>query len=382
METGIYLDHNATTPMWPEVLDVVARVSRDVPGNASSVHSYGQRALGIIESSREAVADFLGAMPSDIVFVSGGTEANNLALYGLLLSPRRLRSHLIISAIEHPSVLRAADWLEREWGAEITRVRPGPDGVIRPDEIDAAIRSDTALVSVMLSNNELGTIQPVREIALRSRSRGVPVHSDCVQAAGKMPIDMEDMGVEMASISAHKMHGPKGAGALCVRGSPLEPLIRGGSQERDRRAGTENVAAIAGFAEACRITAKRMEHDAQTCRSLRDRFEAGILDAGATVFAAGAPRVANTSFFAFPAVDGEKLLIALDLEGIALSTGSACSSGLIEPSHVLLACGHPPDLCRRAVRFSCGPENSIDQIEEAVRALRATVRRIGGGLRN
>lgn len=382
MDTGIYLDHNATTPMWPEVLDAMVRVSRDVQGNASSVHSYGQRALGIVESSRESVAVFLGAMPSDIVFVSGGTEANNLALYGLLLRSHRLGSHLIISAIEHPSVLRAADWLEREWGVEVTRVPPGPDGVTRPDEIDKAIRSRTALVSVMLSNNELGTIQPVREIAMRCRSRGVPVHSDCVQAAGKMPIDMTDMGVEMASISAHKMHGPKGIGALCVRGSPLEPLIRGGSQERDRRAGTENVAAIAGFAEACRIASMRIERDAETCRVLRDRFESGILSAGATVFGAGAPRVANTSFFAFPGVDGEKLLIALDLEGIALSTGSACSSGLIEPSHVLLACGHPPALCRRAVRFSCGPENSVDEIDEALRALQATVRRIGGGFRD
>lgn len=370
---GIYLDHNATSPMYPEVAEVVTRVSRECFGNPSSVHRFGQRALATIEEARDRIAGFIGARAAEIVFVSGGTEANNMALSGLLAGRRRGNLHLIVSAIEHHSVLRAAEWLERDRGVAVTRVAPRRDGVIDPGDIDAAVRPDTALIAVMLVNNEIGTIQPVRDIALRARNRGIAVHADCVQAAGKIPVDVRDLGVTTASFAAHKMRGPKGVGALFVRESTIEPLLWGGSQERDRRAGTENVGGIAGFGEACRIAGARMDEANDRCRFLRDRFESIVAGEGAVVFGKDAPRVSNTCFFGFPGIAGEKLLIALDLAGIAVSTGSACSSGIIEPSHVLLACGYEPALCKAAIRVSCGSENTVEEIDATAAAIRAIV---------
>lgn len=370
---SIYFDNNATAPIDPEVAEVVKRVSIDVVGNASSTHSFGQRAWGVIEDAREQVAALVGARPNEVVFTSGGTEANNQAIHSALAAARGAgqERELVVSRIEHPSVLRVAEELERSGQARLIRVAPRSGGSsILPEAVAESLTRSTALVSVMLVNNETGVIQSVREIALIARERGVPVHSDCVQAAGKIPIDIGELGAAYITLSAHKIHGPMGVGALIARGTPVRPLILGGTQEKQRRAGTENVAGIAGFGEACKLATRRMDQAATRCGEIRDRFERGVLELGAVVFGKDAPRVSNTCFFGFPGMDGQKILIGLDLDGIALSTGAACSSGLIEPSHVLLASGVAPDLCRSAVRFSCGPGNTHEEIESVLQSIR------------
>ncbi len=358
----LYFDHNATTPLAPEVADVLLTALRDVPGNASSTHRAGQRARQELESARRRMAQLLHVSPAELVFTSGGTESNNLALAGMT-SPA---THVITTAIEHPSVLEPLRYLEQR-GVAVTRVSGAR-------EVRRELREETVLISVMHANNETGAVQPIREIAQlvrerRERGQRVFLHSDGVQALGKLPVDLADLGVDLYSMSAHKIHGPKGVGALYVKkGTPLGSLQRGGRQERDRRAGTENVPGIMAFARALEVApASSMERVAR----LRDRFEEDVRRAlpELEVNAGGAERLPNTSNLLFRGISGEALLIALDTAGFAVSTGSACASGSIEPSHVLLAMGCSVTEARSSVRFSLSrftTEEEIGQLSEAV----------------
>ena len=341
----VYFDYNATTPLAPEVVESVVRATRDLFGNASSVHHYGQQAKAALDEARSAVAALIGADPSEVVFTSGGTEADNMAIRGVAeaLEPTG-RRHLVASAIEHEAVLNTLKALARR-GWRTTLVPVDQSGIVSPGRVREALTDDTALVSVMHANNEIGTIQPVAEIAAAAHGRGALVHTDAVQSAGKLPVDVRSLGVDLLALSAHKLNGPKGAGALWIRrGTRLLPLLTGGKHERNRRAGTENVPAIVGLGTAARLAATKMPAEAIRLAALRDRLEAGILQAvpGTAVNGSAGHRVPNTSNVSFNRVEAESLLIALDLEGIAVSTGSACSSGTLEPSHVLRAMGFPP----------------------------------------
>ncbi len=375
----IYLDYNATSPLPGEVVDTMARLLRDEFGNPSSVHAYGQRAKAVLDDAREDVAALLHAAPSDVVFTSGGTESDNLAIRGAAeaLEPAG-RRHLLASAIEHEAVLMTLKALERRgWSPELLPV--GPSGVLDPDTLRAALRPDTALVSIMHANNEIGTIQPIAELAAIARAQGVLVHTDAVQSAGKIPVDVGALGVNLLSISAHKFGGPKGAGALWIRrGVRLTPFVTGGRQERNRRAGTENVPGLAGLGAAARLARAKLADESTRLAALRDRLEHGILATVPETTVNGDPhrRVPNTSNISFSGVEAESLLIALDLDGIAVSTGSACSSGSLEPSHVLLAMGLPRARTRNALRFSLGRETTAAEVDTVVQTLPALVDRL------
>lgn len=380
--TRIYLDHNATTPVAPPVAEATARALRDVFGNPSSVHAYGQEAKTALDDARSAVARLIGARPAEIVFTSGGTEADNLAIRGVAEScDEGRRGHFVASAIEHEAVLRTLKALDRT-GRSTALAGVDPRGVVTPERLDEALNDETALVSVMHANNEIGTIQPVAELAALARERGALVHTDAVQSVGKIPVDVRDLGVDMLSLSGHKFNGPKGAGALWVRrGTRLHAQLTGGRQERNRRAGTENLPAIVGLGAAARRLLERPPSEAAAdVTALRDRLEAGILAAvpGTTVNGGGAARVGNTSNISFDGVEAESLLIALDLEGIAVSTGSACSSGTLEPSHVLKAMGLPPHRVQNSLRFSLGIGNTAADVDRVVAVLPAAVNRLRG----
>ncbi len=334
----IYFDHNATTPLHPAVLDAVARALADSFGNASSVHTFGQQAKAALDDARGRVAELIGAEPAEIVFTASGTEADNFAVRGVAEAlEARGRRHLVITAIEHEAVLNTCRHLERR-GWRVTYVAPTAAGVVDPEAVREAVDEQTALVSVMHANNEIGTIQPVAAVAGIAHAAGAVCHTDAVQTIGKLPVDVRELGVDLLSLSAHKFNGPKGAGALWIRrGTRVVPQSTGGRHERNRRAGTENVPAIVGLGVAAAIARESWPTHAAGVGALRDRLETGLL-AGvgqATVNGAGAPRVPNTTNISFERVEAESLLIALDLEGIAVSTGSACSSGTLEPSHVV-----------------------------------------------
>ena len=374
----VYLDHNATTPVLPAVLEAMTTVFRDDFGNASSVHAFGQAAKRRLEEARRQVAHALGAQPNEIVFTSGGTEADNLAILGLVRYDTRPVKHVITSAIEHPAVLETCAQLERE-GVEVTRVPVNSQGLVDPDDVRRALRRETVLITIMHANNELGTIQPIAEIARLAREAGVWMHSDGVQALGKTPVDVNELGVDLYSISAHKIYGPKGVGALFVRqGVPLGRIQFGGHHERDRRPGTENVPGAVGLAAAISLMQSDFEQETARLASLRDRLEHGILERipNVSVNGRGAPRVPNTSNICFRGVDGEALLIALDLAGFAVSSGSACSSGASEPSHVLTAIGLDRQDARASLRFSLGRLNTEDQIEALIEAVAEAVARL------
>jgi cysteine desulfurase len=370
----VYFDHNATTPVDPEVLETVVSCLDQVYGNASSIHHFGQGAKQRLEGARRQMASLIHANPAELVFTSGGTEADNMAILGVCGAAAR-PAHVITTAIEHPAVLSPAARLERE-GIAVTRVRVGASGIVNPDDVRAALRPATVLVSVMHANNELGTIQPIAEIARITREAGVAFHVDGVQALGKIPVDVDALGVDLYSMSGHKIYAPKGIGALYIRkGTRLEPISFGGHHERDRRPGTENVPGIAAFGAAANLAGRQLASDSERLGNLRDRLENAVLDRiqGTGVNGSRWGRTPNTSNIYFDGIDGEALVIALDLRGFAVSTGAACSSGALTPSHVLTAIGLSSDRARASMRFSLGRSNTAQQVDALVGALEASV---------
>lgn len=375
---NVYLDYNATTPVDPAVLEAMLPYFANNFGNAGSIHSAGQRGRAAVDAARESVAALLGAKPAEIVFTSGGTESDNLALFGAVAASAKPRKHIVTTTIEHHAVLNVCQQLEKQ-GIEVTFVPVGGQGIVAPEDIRRALRPHTVLISVMHANNELGAIQPIEEIGRIAAEAGVLFHCDAVQSAGKLPLDVNRLGVSLLSISAHKIYGPKGSGALYVRsGVPIEPLFRGGHHERDRRPGTENVPAIVGLGKAAELARQRLADDAQRIRALRDRLEQSLLARipGARVNGDISRRIANTSNLVFPGAGGEALVIALDLEGIACSTGAACSSGSIEPSHVLLMTGLSQEDARSSLRFSLGRPTSAEEIDRAISVIPGVVERL------
>jgi cysteine desulfurase len=375
----IYLDHNATTPPAAEVVDRMAASLREQFGNPSSVHHFGQVAKAALDDARSAVAALIGGDPSEIVFTSGGTESDNFAIRGVAEALEVTgKRHLIATSIEHEAVLNTFKALGRR-GWKTTLLAVDQSGIVSPDALEAALSDDTALVSVMHANNEIGTIQPVAQLARIARARGVLFHTDAVQTAGKIPVDVKALGVDLLSLSAHKFYGPKGAGALWVRrGVRLQPPLTGGKQERNRRAGTENVAGIVGLGVAAQLARAKMAAEGDRLAVLRDRLEEGILaTVGATAInGARSPRVPNTTNVSFDRIEAESLLIALDLAGIAVSTGSACSSGTLEPSHVLKAMGLPAHRTQNSIRFSLGAANTDADIDKVLEVLPGIVEKL------
>jgi len=379
----VYCDANATTPLLPEVMEAMRPYWMEHFGNASSIHLEGQQARKAAGTARETMARFFNCREAEVVFNSGGTEGDNTAIAGLI----RAGDHLITTSIEHSAVLRAAE-KAAERGAKVTFVAPRRDGLINPEEIRRAIRPTTKLISVMLANNETGVVQPVEEIGKIAAEAGAFFHIDAVQGAGKVAFDLRRFGCHLCSISAHKMHGPKGVGAMYVRrGTPLEPLLFGGSHERRRRAGTENVPGIVGLGKAAELAMESLaDGTIERVAALRDRLESGILQiAGTRVNGAGAPRVANTTNIHFEQLEGEALVIALDLKGVAVSGGSACHSGSTEPSHVLMAMGLDKNAARASLRFSllrtatdADVDHALRVVPEAVERLRALAPEVAG----
>ena len=378
----VYLDYNATAPVTAEVADAVSAALRECPGNASSIHAFGQRAKAVLDDARTAVARLIGAEPSEIVFTSGGTEADNLAVRGVAdVQKDGVRPAFITSAIEHEAVLNSVKALGRR-GWPVTMLPAAPGGVVSVDALGSALAVGDvppALVSVMLVNNELGTLQPVKALAALARARGVLFHTDAVQAVGRIPVNVRDLGVDMLSIAGHKFGAPKGVGALWVRrGLSLQPQSVGGRQERGRRAGTENTPAIEGLRVAAERAARLLSSEPARQAALRDRLEHGILERvpGSVVNGDPGARVPNTTNISFEGVEGESLVIGLDLEGIAVSTGSACSSGTLEPSHVLRAMGLPPSRIESAVRFSLGEATTEAEVDRVLDVVPAVVGRL------
>lgn len=377
MQPRYYFDHNATTPLSGEVMQALVPALQEVYGNASSIHQCGQAARQKLEAARRQVAAMLGASPNEMVFLSGGTEADNLAMFGIA----RPGSHVITTAIEHAAVLGAARRLE-QLGVSVSYLKPSRAGFVSPQDVREALRPETALVSVMHANNETGVVQPIAGIAAVCREAGVLLHCDGVQAAGRIAVNVRALGVDLYSISAHKMYAPKGIGALYVRaGVRIEPQILGGRHERERRAGTENVPSAVAFGRAAEWVCGHVGEEAVRLAALRDRLERGIVSSvsDTRVNGANAERTPNTSNICFTGVEGEAMVIALDLRGFAVSSGSACSSGAVEPSHVLLAMGLSPQEARSSVRFSLGRGNDeaqVDALIEAVAAAAGHLRRV------
>jgi cysteine desulfurase len=366
-----YFDHNATTPVSPAVLEVLVPALLEVYGNASSIHQHGQMAKQKLEIARCQVAGLIGCDPKDLVFLSGGTEADNLAILGTVRANSAARKHVVTTTIEHPAVLNTCRQLERE-GVEVSYVRTGSDGLVDPADVHRALRPETILISVMHANNELGTIQPIREIATLAREAGILLHADGVQAAGKIPVDVKSLGVDLYSISGHKFHAPKGIGALYVKhGTRLGPIQYGGRHERERRPGTENVPGAVALGQAAASAIENLATETARLAALRDRLEAGILERlpACGVNAGRSPRTPNTTNIFFDGLEGEAMVISLDLKGFAVSSGSACSSGAVEPSHVLLAIGLSRERARASLRFSLGHSNTEEQVDALVDAV-------------
>ena len=374
----IYLDSNATTPLRPEVVAAMLPVFTEDYGNPSSIHWFGQHAKALMDEARTQVARLINAETSEIVFVSGGTEADNFAIRGIAESQKSKGRHIITSTIEHHAVLHTCRDLEKQ-GYEITWLGVSSEGRIDPEAVRRAIRSDTILISVMHANNEIGTIEPIEEIGKIAEAADIYFHSDGVQSTGKIPVDVKMLKVDLYSISAHKIHGPKGVGALFIRkGTVLKPQLTGGGHERNRRSGTENVAGIVGFGVAAKMAREGLESEMTRVRELRDRLESGLkkhIDL-IRINAEGAPRLPNTSNIMVDYAEGEGLVISLDLKGVAVSTGSACSSGSLEPSHVLTAIGKTPDEAHGSLRFSLNSMNTAEDVDYVVEVLPRIVERL------
>jgi cysteine desulfurase len=371
----VYLDNNATTPLLPEVFEAMRPYFAEHFGNASSIHHHGQETRAAVERARESVAALLGCRASEIVFTSGGTEGDNLAISGLT----QTGDHVISSTIEHHAVLNSCKHAEAV-GCEVTYIPVDGRGLVDPDDVRRALRPNTKLITIMMANNETGVLQAVEEIGKIAAEADVYFHTDAVQAAGKVPVDVKQVRCDLLSISGHKLHAPQGVGALYVRkGTILQPMFYGGSHERSRRAGTENVPGIIGLGKAAELAREALERgDLERMSAMRDRIEEKILsEVEATgVNGEGAPRVPNTMNIHFDYIEGEALVIALDLKGLAVSTGAACSSGAIEPSHVLTAMGLPPEIARASLRFSLGKQNTADDLQFALDLVPQTVARL------
>jgi cysteine desulfurase len=370
-----YFDHNATTPPAPEVTEAMVRALTEEFGNASSVHHFGQRAKAVLDEARSAVAALIGAEPAEVVFTSGGTEADNLALRGAVEALESTgRRHIVASSIEHEAVLNTVKALvKRGWTSTLLPV--DATGIVAPSALATAITPTTAIVSVMHANNEIGTIQPIADLAAIAHEHGALFHTDAVQSAAKIPVDVKALGVDLLAISAHKFNGPKGAGALWIRrGTRLISTMTGGKHERNRRGGTENVPGIAGMGVAARLGREKLAANGLRVGALRDRLERGVLaSVPGTALNGAPPRVPNTTNISFEGIEAESLLIALDLEGFAVSTGSACSSGTLEPSHVLRAMGFGSPRTQNSIRFSLGMNNTEAEVDSLLRKLPAVV---------
>lgn len=366
-----YFDHNATTPVSEDVLGVLIPAFAEVHGNASSIHQDGQAAKRKLDVARRQIAEFLGATPQELVLTSGGTESDNLAILGAVRAHPGSRTHVVTSVIEHPAVLKACAQLESE-GVEVTYAAAGPNGIVAPEVVRRAMRPETVLVSLMHANNETGVVQPVAEIARVAHEGGALFHCDGVQAVGKIPVNVAGLGVDLYSISGHKIHAPKGSGALYVRkGTKIVAQSFGGRQENGLRAGTENVPGALALGQACAWLGLNRDTENERIGALRDRLERGVLErvAGTSVNCQRSPRTPNTSNIRFDGIDGEPLLIALDLRGFSVSSGSACSSGAVEPSHVLMAIGLSKTEARSCLRFSLGRSNTVEQVDALVEAI-------------
>ena len=376
----IYLDHAATTPLDKDVLQEMLPYFSDVYGNANSQHGFGRDAQKAVDGARDLIAKLIGAKPNEIYFTSGGTESDNWALRGTVKALKDKGNHVIISKIEHAAMLSTAKELEKE-GVEVTLVGVDEEGFINIDELKKAIRPTTVLISCMYANNEIGTVEPIEEIVKIAKEHGILVHTDAVQAMGAIDINVSSLGVDMLSFSAHKFNGPKGVGALYIKnGIPMSRLISGGHQERTRRGGTTNVPGVVGFAKALQITKENMQKDVAYVSSLRNRFIQRVIAEIPYVKLNGAKdmakRLPSNADFSFEYIEGESILFSLDMDGIAVSSGSACSSGSLEPSHVLLAIGLSEEIAHGTIRFSFGKENTMEEVDYVVDVLKNTIQRL------
>lgn len=374
----IYFDHGATTPVLPEVFEAMAPYVTEKYGNASSIHSFGREARMAVDEARASVADLVGADPAEIVFTSGGTESDNLAIKGVALHRSRGKGHIVTSKIEHHAVLAPCEFL-RDRGFEVTTLPVSTDGFVDPAEVEEAVRDDTILVSVMMANSEIGTLQPVREIGRIAHEKGALFHTDAVQAAGKLAIDVDRDNIDLLSLSSHKIHGPKGVGALYVRGgTKLEPLLHGGGHERGLRSSTENVPGVVGFGKATEIALRDMEETVDRMRGLRDDIIRAIPETVPDSYLNGHPtrRLVNNAHFRFDFIEGEGLILHLDMMGIAASTGSACSTGSLEPSPVLLALGLRHEQAHGSLRITLGRENNHEEVSYFLEVLPGIVSKL------
>lgn len=375
----IYLDHSATTPLDPEVLKKMTPYFTDIFGNASSMHGFGQEGAYAVDKARRKIAGLIGAKPNEIYFTSGGTEADNWAIKGMALKMRGKCNKIITSAIEHAAIMESCHQVQKELGYEIVYLPVGKRGIVDPEDLKKTIDDKTALVSIMTANNEIGTIQPIRDLAAIAREKGVFFHTDAVQAMGSIPMNVNDLGVDMMSFSGHKFYGPKGIGVLYIRGGVKpERFMTGGHQERTMRGGTTNVPSVVGIAEALDIAVCDLDKNYAYIKSLRDRFVSRVKTEIPYVFYNGDEneRLPQNANFSFEYIEGESILMSLDLAGIATSSGSACSSGSLEPSHVLLATGLPIEIAHGSIRFSFGKHNTMEEVDYTVDELKKIVNKL------
>jgi cysteine desulfurase len=372
----IYLDHSATTPVDPRVFEAMKPYLTEYPWNPSSIYRAGQDVRKAVEDAREKMAEILNAQPKEIIFTSGGTESDNTAIKGVALN--RGSGHIITSAIEHPAVMKVVEWLEKR-GFSATYVPVDADGLVDPDDVKKALRSDTIIISIMHANNEIGTIQPIAEIASLAHQREILFHTDAVQTVGKMPVDVQALGIDLLSLSAHKFYGPKGIGVLYVKkGVRFDPCVHGGHQERGRRGGTEDVAGIVGMGKAAEVAASEMTEEQERVKDLRDKLETGLKERITEIGFNGhrEKRLCSIANICVSYVEGEAMLLNLDFHGIAASSGSACTSGSLEPSHVLLAIGLPAEIAHGSLRFSLGRGTAREDIEKVLEVLPPIVEKL------